>query len=488
MSKQQALDTAKTAHFAVDGDGLTEVVRNMVMSERASQAYRLLADNLIGQSKAVAAATALQILKGEKRLAGLSDGPKGLRLANEKKDVAEGYLETLRFIFAGRIRVGDTWWRPHAVVRAFGPLDAAHASEVTGRGIPTIFDPHAEAYHRARVEFYAPDGYRVLKIEPSAESRARGDKWEFVIFEPVGEPPFWWAEHRDAGAALKDFIAAGRHLEEIEGLAEDDIERRNRRLARMQAEEAAAEEELCVEEEEAEREKYLAQLVEIREAVNAQANGDYTEITLEEDWEKFDGTAVPAGTKIRVARAPFTQWSLRRTSLYHLAPPWKCVSQMGMKMPGDDQYHTDWMIGAGLDLSESYSHALKNAAYTRMGEIQEEVGGFEATVLVTAPDCDGRVGKTSGTIAVLKDLSDTPHNNEAIANARAVITENGGELSHGAILARENGIPVMLVHDAVTRYPLGTHLTLEPSVGKITQHWEHRSIWALPTIPAAEAE
>ena len=53
-------------------------------------------------------------------------------------------------------------------------------------------------------------------------------------------------------------------------------------------------------------------------------------------------------------------------------------------------------------------------------------------------------------------------------NAAAVVTESGGPLSHGAVTAREMGIPaVMAVRGCLSRLANGTRVRVDGSAGRI---------------------
>lgn len=52
-------------------------------------------------------------------------------------------------------------------------------------------------------------------------------------------------------------------------------------------------------------------------------------------------------------------------------------------------------------------------------------------------------------------------------NAAAVVLETGGALSHGAIVAREMGVPAVVIADARRLFPTGTHLTVDGRAGTV---------------------
>jgi phosphohistidine swiveling domain-containing protein len=97
-----------------------------------------------------------------------------------------------------------------------------------------------------------------------------------------------------------------------------------------------------------------------------------------------------------------------------------------------------------------------------MFELQERLGRFEAGVVVDAGPVAGVVGKE---VLVLPDLNSA--HLPSMLKARGVITERGGRAAHLAQVATERGLTIMLVTDAVTRYPDGLRVELEPNEGRI---------------------
>lgn len=446
-------------HFTITGEGFTRIARDFMLSDLPAKAWRLMSTGLPGSEP-----FATKVLDGTMKLVG---NESSMRATKDNSKGAKGYAKTLQYIYAGRIRIGKAWFRPRSEVVEFGPDDARFAAEQVmedgGRGVPTTLADGGKAFlkfARERVRAYTLADERVVEI-PKEPKGIR-----YVIFEPVSEPPFWWNELRDPAEALKAWEAAGHELRqerwsehfepeppdsgEVE-IADDDQEARDDARAKA----------------------YRASQDKIRETVLAQAAGDMMDLHLD------DGTKVAT-----VPRAPFINWCVNRTSIKHLAPPWDLVSPCGMKMPMDDQHHTDWFYGATIHVTEKkteeetelevgwlggpdpyryeYDSPLNKAAYREMGEIQQALGEFEATVIVDAGEIHGVVGKD---IVVLPDLQ--PDHVEKIVGARAVITETGGRVAHIAQVALERNITVMRVPDACTRYPADTTLTLTPATGKI---------------------
>ena len=163
----------KTAHFRVNGADFTRLVRDFMLSERPSAAWRLIAQGLRdeeGQGGAERYATG--ILDGKLKLVG---NEKSLRILKDVTKGAKGYIKTLQYIYAGRVRLGPqrAWYRPYAEVVEFGPDDAGYASQRTRLGLRSpLVNPedfpegdvttHADLRHWAaeRVLFYGREGDR----------------------------------------------------------------------------------------------------------------------------------------------------------------------------------------------------------------------------------------------------------------------------------------------------------------------------------------
>jgi phosphohistidine swiveling domain-containing protein len=434
------MPSTQVAFFRIFGKDMTTTARDMLLSERPAAAWRLLSEGLMGGEPGETDVIAREILDGTKKLTG--DSSKGIRVVADRSSAA--YKRDLKFVYAGRIRINGKWMRPFGEVTLFGPEDAEFANE--GLPIPTVDSDRFAGWKRRRVEYYVGSNQRLVCVDG-----------RYIIFEMTSEPPFWWKEHITPRQALDEFLAVGRSLIEIEHPHEEGEEtdeeaekRRREEAAREYDKQAAAAEK-----------RYNAEIERIREGVIKQAGDDVFQLHVSD------------GRVLTVPRAPFWHWALGRTSLRHLAPPWEPVANSGMKLPMDNEFHTDWMVGAGVDLDESYNSEVSKAAMNAVGEIQEQLGDFEAAVIV-----EGRGSEITGVvgegIVVLPDLS--ADHALAAMKAQAIITEEGGQLAHLAIVALERGLTIMRVPDAVTRYPEGTKVTLKPSTGQIVTHWNYGRI------------
>lgn len=151
------------------------------------------------------------------------------------------------------------------------------------------------------------------------------------------------------------------------------------------------------------------------------------------------------------------------------------MSGEGWKQIGDDPYHTDWMLGAGLDLELwDTDKTLKDAAYDASHILQHAGGGgLRGTILVPltsplsgvvvhpAPNQEWWSPGDELKIVVLPNLS--PQYVMALKGASLVIAENGGALAHLSQLGMEQGIPIFRLPYAREELPAGSSLQVAPS-------------------------
>ena len=222
----------------------------------------------------------------------------------------------------------------------------------------------------------------------------------------------------------------------------------------------------------------LRRLADLRGEILARANGDLLDLS----WDaamNHDGTEVrvPAGS-VKVPRAPFLHWAFARMKMFdeHLLP-WTPVCPMGMKMQMDDPYHTDWIVGAGLDPENRellyYPGPLAEAAMKLAHELQDQFDRpSDVFVIVDGPHAMGDVhhGKRKkpcppGAIVVLPNLH--PDFLITIEDAAAVITEEGGVGAHLAQVGRERTLPIVRVENARQRYDEGITLVVDTATRKV---------------------
>lgn len=440
--------------FQLSGEAMTRIARGRMLDGDPSAAWRLVAQGLAGIEQDQVA----DLLEGRKKLVG---DVHGMDLVDEDPEIAEEHWRKIRYVYAGRIKVGKQWWRPVAVVKNFGP-DDVHSPAPPRPPAGDVL--RWNRWWLERIEHYASDNERCFSIENA------------ILFEACEEAPHWWKPLFSTEKAIEDAAEAGRSLERrghssaavllgfptVTTLPEDAP-----RVAGKMARGERLSGDVALDDETPDEEATLARLRDLQAKILAQANGDLFELRWTDD--KGEHLA-------HVPRAPFENHALNRTVLKDKAPPWTLVCLgLNKRYSNDDPYHTDWMVGAGLfDFDLTYDNEpFKQAEWDAKKAVQERVGSFKVAVLggarsafgtVVQPGFDEDVPEDS--IVVLPSLD--PRYLRATLNAAGIVTEEGGALAHIAQIAIERGIPIMREPGATSKYQPGMHPTLNPTDGTIT--------------------
>lgn len=244
-----------------------------------------------------------------------------------------------------------------------------------------------------------------------------------------------------------------------------------------------------------EQDKNLTSVEVYREAIMQQAGDDFIDLTYTPYGQRIEGTdefTNPEPITLKVPRAPFEQWVMWRTDGAHLAAPWKKVSPPGLKMLGDDPYHTDWILGAGLALDDwagtsQTSDPLVHAAWNLRYQIAQRLLKSAAAVLSGAGVARGTVVHLkpgdrlkAGEIGVIRNAGPdyVQAAQDAINNGGALITENGGAVAHLVTVFREQDLKIVRVQNARKKYPAGGSVTIDFSDATVTlAEGDMKSIW-----------
>lgn len=435
MEQEVEVIECGNAFFSVEGEFFTSTARDLMLSDRPGRAWRLVTDSLMGEG---AEEAARGILDGTHKLTGVNE----LDLVEEVPGAADEYLKQLRYIYAGRVRIGNAWYRPAAYVRP-----SLASSRYANNDIRDFKDATVSEWMLTQARYYLEEG-EVARIA------WRQGKQVCMIFEACSEPPIWWDEV-NFNDAVDDAEKHGRKIP-TRGNGAEEVLRAMQSSARIVEDDVVRATWAAQEEEDARREQQYRDECDRIAAKVLERSQSSIELELGD------------GTVVNVPREPFVNWALRRTEFLHLAPEWDRVSPPDFKMQCDSRDHTDWMLGAGIDLSRSYDDDVKIPAYMKAMEIQEELCGFEAYVVNDAGSVYGQVGIE---VMVLPTLG-VEYAVDVMANTkcRAIIAESGGGLSHLAIVGREKGLTIMLVDDAMERFgklPKEKYVSVVPREGKV---------------------
>ncbi|AFU86724.1 hypothetical protein D869_gp190 [Caulobacter phage CcrRogue] len=255
----------------------------------------------------------------------------------------------------------------------------------------------------------------------------------------------------NAGTSMSTAIALARaKMALMGGMAEDPEERMSAINAHLAAEAERAEGKS--------NETY-------RKAIQEQAAGDYFDLV-------YTGKGGEEVT-LKVPTAPFEKWCLWRTAGAHLAKPWKRVTYSGLKCFGDDPYHTDWVIGAGLEPEDWPTRSddpLHKAAWDKRFEVAQSKMGGNLVVLLGTGFVTGKIkhlkpGETleRGQIGVIRNAGPdyVQAAVSAIDNNAALITENGGNVAHLVTEFRDKPLRLVRIADARKIFKDGMEVDLD---------------------------
>lgn len=439
-------------HFRLSGEGFTDLVRAVFLEGDYARALRMIVNGLNGDG---IEGIAQKVLDGTVRFSGNErDG------FDVEDDDDVDYQKRVRWMYAGRVKLRGKkgWFSPRAVVVNCNWRDAEFArerGELRGQYVGSA----TERMMNDRASYYAEEG--------EVGTVVRGDFGDYgknpmVIFEPCDPPPSWWEPLRTPEASVRSMIEAGRSIdpltpeEETEYFPDPIVARGLERTLDDTRQEKRQDPKFM-------EFQFNFEVKSYRQQIQAACGDDY--IPLYNVHDEVVG---------KVPRLPFLNYALGRTDLSELAPSWKTICPQGLKMGGDNPYHSDAYLGAydkdGNDLPMSYKNGypydgLEHQAFIHtMGRIQREFGGFSATVLSGGdhPEVFGAVGEE---ILVLPNLD--PRYLDQVLMARAIITEEGGAACHLAQEAMVRSIPILRVPDAIKKFPKGMFMTVQPGVGRI---------------------
>lgn len=453
-------------HFRIDGADLMNLARRRFLERESRSAFRMLTETLCSDVPGQAEHYSAKILDGTHALEGNESG----LWVTEKADAE--YQAEVKRCYAGVVRIGRLWYRPKAIVLDLGPEDVPGEG---GSPIPVDLPEFASwlrGWWRERNEHYK---------KPEEVAAQVGPHGKYILFDLCNEPPHWWPEQTNARQAVTDYLNAGNPLERTGWTAVyatmkaldvemDRVESANVTMGRNTQGQKARRRRIKNSDPLREQ-KIQAVLGEQREAEEHRIRNDarkLADLRIKIQTQCGEDTfplVLSDGRTFNVPRAPFYHWALRRTPFRHLAPAWKLCSSSGWKLSGDDPWHTDWMIGAGIDLDESYKPAVREASMEKMFEAQREVADFKVHVLVSGAVVEGIIGED---VIVLPDLS--PEHLDKIRHARAILTERGGQLAHLAQVALERSIPILRVADACRIFQEGRRVTVDPVCGQVHVH------------------
>lgn len=202
--------------------------------------------------------------------------------------------------------------------------------------------------------------------------------------------------------------------------------------------------------------------------------------------------------EVFVPKRAFERWAIGRSNSFNLDVilPWDNVSRSGLKMTNDCPDHSDWWIGAGLDLDyyDDFNEIVMSAAYSMKRSIQHEHLKFDKMVLTNGGKVTGRIKKLESAEKIREclqangqsfpdqrilegDIIVIPHAGVEFEEAFRIATSKGrggvitvipNRVAHLCKIAREQDVTIMCDPDAFENLRGSWNdVTLDPDNGQI---------------------
>jgi len=362
----------RTLNFTITGQFLTDMAREYVLDGDSQGAINFLREVLSG----IDLDTVVEILIGNEKLVGNSDD--GVYLEYEESDTKDAYVEQLNQTFAGILKVGRKFYQPYAIVKSFGEKDIQYHFNLLGEF------PETDSIGKRRALYYADNEDDKVYVLDS------GEKPDMPVLFCEVDLPFFISPFKDSQEAFNDFmkkrpgsLEERGFMETYGGCAEVCVDEEKQEVKpeeNEEYEEKTVKFEDKINEPEIDQEENFRRLV--IEQANSQENG-WLSLPIPKNYLEYDYVEEDMSEEdieyIQVPYAPFKRWALSTIGYPPTIPEWKNIAPPNFKMFGDNQDHTDWILGAGIKLDDwimkrEYPRldAIDRAAFSKLVEFGEE--------------------------------------------------------------------------------------------------------------------
>lgn len=322
------MSTMQSMSFGITGEFITAYLRDEVLGNWR-HAVRLVSDALPD----LPASAIGEVMVGTKKLVGRND----LTLED---DSDESQREEIESKYGCVYEQGGRFYEPYALVTKLGNDDVWTGNRAVDRYVEhnragSLPPSLRERWYLERAKFYADDKNDIALAELGMSGHMTG---RYILFRPCQDPPFFITPSRDPRKAVELALKGDYYLDE-RCCQEREESPRPAPAAPTRVRDTRAEEV-------AEAEEWDNERTRLRTEILAQAaqHGGFMGIFAAGEW-------------LRVPYFAFMRWCLQdRRDLWELFP-WAPVCESGLKLHADNQYHSDVIIGAGLDLSDAYDRA-----------------------------------------------------------------------------------------------------------------------------------
>lgn len=427
------------AHFVITGEFLTDHARNLVLDERFNDAV-----NTLQELEGIELNQIILILNGDYELTGDSD--QGIGFEEDNSEESKKYKEHLRKNFAGIFKKSEKYYKPYKWISNYGPADmyASNATVMSYSPLSTNRNPEGATISRA-LHYGDPFNDHACIIK---NKYFDGTSSAVVLFKKVVTPPFFIKTFINEADAFENYIEIfgtlykdGFHQTYGDSYQNffDDPDYNAKKLKESTKNSVLKKE---VERLEKENKDLEENILKWKEEIVEQAKSKGGFI-------KFQFSKV----RYKIPKNPFIKWSCKKSTV-----DWDCIAPQGLKMLNDDPYHTDWMIGAGFDITEDpymyKNEKLKDKIWKLSFEIAREYNSSDCQIIsgngivygqLYFPSPDEEVEK--GKIICIPNLSPKYYIPAITATDEGkvggIICKVGGEMAHLSIEGKKLNMKIV---------------------------------------------
>lgn len=487
------MQTEQSLHFSIDGKWMADFSRTRVEEGDYQHALRIL-DCLDGMSMD----DKIAILKGEKDLQGVNS----VELVEGSPELIASVEKFYQYKYASLLRFENRYYEPYMIINSWCIDDlperegffSSFAHKLTNTFESSLYDkmdnmfggnklgsyPHSRSLHYAdnprddlAFSFHRSE-YKDLK--PKIEDGV-------VLFKEFKEQiPFWADSYikKSPKDSIYSAIQNNHYLSRSGAEYIYDTKGTNSPLKLDNPYVSGDKNYPIVSEEE----EQLA-MADLQQKIIAFADND-----KEYGWKIFQDDE---GNTLKVPGRAFMHFALHRCSMTSSGtgfnehsidlPEYTPIAKSGLKMGGDDAYHTDCWLGAGLELKMAYDHDCwqYKLFMDSVWKMQYAEHGMDFNII------------TKGNNTKIQGFTVNTHNYESVAKGQRIlvipnlsvdfeqaffacdhiICETGGKLAHLATLAREFNKSIIRVENATLQFIRKKPITVDFIDGTINYNVDY---------------
>lgn len=481
MSKEQSL------HFSIDGKWLADFSRTRVEEGDYQHALSIL-DCLEGMGMD----DKISILMGKKDLAGVNS----LELVDASPELTASVEQFYDYKYGSLLKFENRYYSPYMIINSWCSEDlpekegifSPFAQKLTNAFESKLYDkmnnmfggnrlggyPHSRSLHYAdnpRDDLaFTFDRQNHKDLHTNLENGV-------ILFKEFKEQiPFWVDSFikKEPKQSISNAIKNGRSFDKSG--AEYIYDKKGNNLPLKIDNPYVSGEAFSSINSDEEEEKAMQDL---QKRIIAYADND-----KECGWKTFTDEE---GNTIKVPGRAFMHFALNRCSMTSIGkgfndrevelPPYTPISKSGLKMGGDDAYHTDSWLGAGLPLSGAYDHGSWQHQLFMDAVWKMQYAEHDMDFNIIAKGSNKKIeGFTVNTInyesvpkgqriLVIPNLS--VDFEQAFFACDHIICETGGKLAHLATLAREFDKAIIRIDNATLQFIRKKPITIDFVSGKL---------------------